>query len=210
MKKSILTLSFILLTFVAHAQNCPTKPSCEELGYLYTQDDCKEHKMLKCPLDKNKVFCNKTKETLKYTGKRCSVGDIFSIDYRKCTTEKNSPSDYIFIEDIQQKSSPIAITLQQEESSLFQGTFDDTKKLTSQQNERAITKTQLQKILRYFLLHYEHRCVVTKEGLVHIEETTGKLKDINSEDDFKLCTTEQTAPQGYYYDLRIARLNYKL
>ena len=208
MKKSTITLLFIFVSSIAYAQNCPTKPSCEELGYSFTQNDCAGQKALRCPLDKSYFFCHKAKGNNGYTGKRCITGDVFSIKHRRCTTEKNAPYDYIFIEESEQKSSPVAITLQQKEAFLQQGSFDDAQNLVSLKNDRMITKLQLQKILRYFLLHYEYRCVVTKEGVVYIDETTGILTDINSEEDFKLCTNEKTASQGNYYNLRIARLNY--
>ena len=40
------------------AQTCVTPPSCEELGYTLSADDCINMHVLKCPFDKNKLYCN--------------------------------------------------------------------------------------------------------------------------------------------------------
>ena len=37
------------------AQTCVKPPSCEELGYTYTEADCGENGILRCPTDLSKV-----------------------------------------------------------------------------------------------------------------------------------------------------------
>lgn len=59
MKKLALTLSAALLSATAvQAQNCAVPPSCEELGYTQTANDCIGMQTLKCPLDMTKMSCH--------------------------------------------------------------------------------------------------------------------------------------------------------
>ena len=52
---------FLLTAFSVEqvrAQTCVVPPTCEELGYDMTEDDCDDTtKYLKCPFDKTKVYC---------------------------------------------------------------------------------------------------------------------------------------------------------
>lgn len=65
MKKTSLLIGTALI-FGAHAATaaedyaCATPPSCAELGYNQTVNDCAGKKMIKCPFDTAKVFCGET------------------------------------------------------------------------------------------------------------------------------------------------------
>ena len=40
------------------AQSCTIPPTCESLGYDKNPSDCVDKAVLKCPLDKTKIFCS--------------------------------------------------------------------------------------------------------------------------------------------------------
>ena len=60
------------------AVNCQTLPSCDELGYGWTAEECAGQKILKCPFDENALYCtNPAGET------ECQVGSVLYND-KKC------------------------------------------------------------------------------------------------------------------------------
>ena len=61
MKKEILAAAAVsgslLMISGAWAQTCVTPPSCEELGYTFSAEDCEGVRSLICPFDSSKYFC---------------------------------------------------------------------------------------------------------------------------------------------------------
>ena len=51
------------------AIDCAVPPTCEELGYVLTEDDCDGRATLTCPFDTSKVFCDVSCEDLGYPNK---------------------------------------------------------------------------------------------------------------------------------------------
>ena len=75
------------------AIDCAVPPTCEELGYVLTEDDCDGRATLTCPFDTSKVFCGVSCEELGYvytgTLTEClydgtKVFCPFGSDYFKC------------------------------------------------------------------------------------------------------------------------------
>ena len=75
------------------AIDCAVPPTCEELGYVLTEDDCDGRATLTCPFDTSKVFCDVSCEELGYvhTGifTECLYNGTkvfcpFGSDYFKC------------------------------------------------------------------------------------------------------------------------------
>ena len=75
------------------AIDCAVPPTCEELGYVLTEDDCDGRATLTCPFDTSKVFCGVSCEELGYvhTGifTECLYNGTkvfcpFGSDYFKC------------------------------------------------------------------------------------------------------------------------------
>ncbi len=62
MKKEILAAAAVsgslLMISGAWAQTCVTPPSCEELGYTFSAEDCEGVRSLICPFDSSKYFCS--------------------------------------------------------------------------------------------------------------------------------------------------------
>lgn len=77
MKKSnLLTTAaavMLLTATAATAQTCIKTPSCADLGYTKTADDCSGKTILKCPLDNTQVYCPGYEETLR----TYKVGDTY-------------------------------------------------------------------------------------------------------------------------------------
>ncbi len=65
------------------AIDCATPPSCADLGYTMTADDCDGKDTLKCPFDQTKAFCVSTPATTV----TCTVGAILYNDL-KCYNKK--------------------------------------------------------------------------------------------------------------------------
>ncbi len=57
MKKYLLLCTALTISSSAYALDCATPPTCDELGYTMSSDDCAGQFMLKCPFDETKVFC---------------------------------------------------------------------------------------------------------------------------------------------------------
>lgn len=45
----------------AQAQTCTRLPTCEELGFTKSETDCNGKSMVRCPLNKGKVYCEEGK-----------------------------------------------------------------------------------------------------------------------------------------------------
>ena len=59
------------------ALDCGVKPTCAELGYTDTADQCDDSGMLKCPFDETAVFCRKKAPVI---GVGCEVGSVLYSD----------------------------------------------------------------------------------------------------------------------------------
>lgn len=60
-KTTIIGAALLMAVFgikTVKAQTCIKPPSCEELGYTYTEADCGENGILRCPTDLSKVHCS--------------------------------------------------------------------------------------------------------------------------------------------------------
>ncbi len=53
---TILTLS-LLFSNLTMAQSCKVPPSCADLGYTMSQQDCSGKDYIKCPFDNSKIYC---------------------------------------------------------------------------------------------------------------------------------------------------------
>ncbi len=88
MKISYLFTSFIAWACFFNSQalaatpSCATPPSCEDLGYNMSTDQC-DGFMLKCPFDQSKAFC----ASYKQSSGICDVGMIYDITTHKCHNE---------------------------------------------------------------------------------------------------------------------------
>ena len=59
MKKYLLLCSALTVASSAHAVlNCATPPTCAQLGFTMSADECAGKFTLKCPFDNTKVFCS--------------------------------------------------------------------------------------------------------------------------------------------------------
>lgn len=83
-------ISYLLTSFVAWGcffnsqalaatPSCATPPSCEELGYTMSTDQCAGF-MLKCPFDQNKAFC----ASYKSGSGICDPGMMYDITTHEC------------------------------------------------------------------------------------------------------------------------------
>ena len=57
MKKLFSLILSVSFANIAYAQTCTQTPSCEDLGYTMSSDDCKNGEGLKCPFDETKMYC---------------------------------------------------------------------------------------------------------------------------------------------------------
>ena len=109
MKKYLLLTGAALIGLSGSAYaaiNCAVPPTCDELGYAYTADQCEDQAMLKCPSDITKVFCRTPKSL--YIPVTCTVGAILYDDL-KCYD--NIPSDKTAIGIVSDASKKQAIAL---------------------------------------------------------------------------------------------------
>ena len=51
----------ILYVSAVQAQTCTRLPTCEELGFTKSEADCNGKSMIRCPLNKGKVYCEEGK-----------------------------------------------------------------------------------------------------------------------------------------------------
>ena len=51
----------ILYVSAVQAQTCTRLPTCEELGFTKSEADCNGKSMVRCPLNKGKVYCEEGK-----------------------------------------------------------------------------------------------------------------------------------------------------
>ena len=90
------------------AIDCAVPPTCDELGYAYSADWCKDQAVLKCPFDQTKVFCGEPKDP--DPSVTCTVGAILYNDL-KCYDEV--PSGKTAIAVVFDTSERLAIALNQ-------------------------------------------------------------------------------------------------
>ncbi len=60
-KTTIIGAALLMAVFgikTVKAQTCIKPPSCAELGYVYSEAECGETDILRCPTDLSKVYCN--------------------------------------------------------------------------------------------------------------------------------------------------------
>ena len=88
------------------AIDCAAPPTCDELGYAYSADWCKDQAVLKCPFDNAKVFCGEPKDP--DPSVTCTVGAILYNDL-KCYDEV--PSGKTAIGVVFNTSKRLAIAL---------------------------------------------------------------------------------------------------
>ena len=84
MRKYLLLAGAALLGLSGSAYasiNCAVPPTCDELGYAYTADQCEDQAILKCPFDQEKVFCGEPAIAV-----TCTVGAVLYDDL-KCYDE---------------------------------------------------------------------------------------------------------------------------
>ena len=90
------------------ALDCTTPPSCDELGYAYAANWCKDQAVLKCPFDQTKVFCGEpVNPTLPVT---CKVGSLLYNDL-KCYDV--APGDKAVIGVVFDNSKKLAVSITQ-------------------------------------------------------------------------------------------------
>lgn len=77
-----LVLTIIGAANAAMALDCTQRPTCEELGYTSTPDECVGGKMAKCPWDYNAVFCMEKSKFNADLSVNCEVGDILYSDLK--------------------------------------------------------------------------------------------------------------------------------
>ena len=102
------------------ALDCNTPPTCDELGYAYSADWCKDQAVLKCPFDQTKVFCGEPKDP--DPSVTCTVGAILYNDL-KCYDEV--PSGKTAVAVVFDTSKRLAIALDRKSSILWGGNGTD-------------------------------------------------------------------------------------
>ena len=105
------------------AIDCAVPPTCDELGYAYSADRCKDQAVLKCPFDQTKVFCGEPD-----TSVTCTVGAVLYNDL-KCYDEK--PNDKIAIAVVFDTSKKLAIALDRKSSIPWGDSSTDISGLTN-------------------------------------------------------------------------------
>ena len=83
MKKYLLLGTSLIVASSAYAEfDCTKQPTCEDLGYLQTKEQCTGKNMLKCPFETDKVFCTgESSGGNAGTGQGCdAVGDVLYSD----------------------------------------------------------------------------------------------------------------------------------
>ena len=91
------------------ALDCGPVPSCEELGFTNTADECGDSGMLKCPFDETAVFCRKKALV---TGVGCEVGSVLYSDLN-CYKPDAAPSGLTAIGVVFDTYKKLAVALDQ-------------------------------------------------------------------------------------------------
>ena len=105
------------------AIDCTVPPTCEELGYAYPADWCKDQAVLKCPFDQTKVFCGEPSSSV-----TCKVGSILYNDL-KCYDE--APNGKTAIAVVFDHNKKLAIALDKKSSIQWGGYGTDISTLTT-------------------------------------------------------------------------------
>ena len=100
------------------AINCAVPPTCDELGYAYTADDCAGQSTLKCPFDQEKVFCGEPAKPS--TAVTCTVGAVLYDDL-KCYDK--APDGKTAIAVVFDTSKRLAISLSAGVNNVQWGSF---------------------------------------------------------------------------------------
>ena len=102
------------------ALDCGPVPSCEELGFTNTADQCSgDGSMVKCPFDETAVFCRK-----KATGIGCEVGSVLYSDLN-CYDPDAAPSGLTAIGVVFDTDKKLAIGLNTETKLVWGGKGTD-------------------------------------------------------------------------------------
>ena len=117
-----LVLTIIGAANAAMALDCTQRPTCEELGYTSTPDECVGGKMAKCPWDYNAVFCM---EKGKNTGIGCEVGSVLYSDLN-CYNPDVAPSGLTAIGVVFDSENRLAVALDFESSRWTEAEYADT------------------------------------------------------------------------------------
>ena len=110
MRKYLLLTGAALIGFSGAAYaaiDCAVPPTCDELGYAYTADDCTGQSTLKCPFDQTKLYCTEPGGK-QATAVTCTVGAILYDDL-KCYDE--APSGKTAIGVVFDHNKKLAIAL---------------------------------------------------------------------------------------------------
>lgn len=90
---------------LSKAEECTKIPTCEELGFTHTEEECKGQNTLHCSFDTSKIFCTEKEETTQ----TCSLLDILYSDMT-CSPNPNPNKTPIGIVFSPEKRLAIALT----------------------------------------------------------------------------------------------------
>ena len=74
-------LAVLAIPLQANASSCPTTPTCEGLGYTYSESETGQYNFVRCPLDTTRVFYYRPEDI------PCSPGMIYDMTVHKCYNE---------------------------------------------------------------------------------------------------------------------------
>ena len=126
MRKYLLMAGAALIGFSGAAYaaiDCAVPPTCDELGYAYSANWCKDQAILKCPFDQTKVFCGEPDNSVE-----CQIGSVLYDDF-KCYDE--APSGKTAIGVVFDTSKKLAIALEQHSGIPWGGYGTDISTLTN-------------------------------------------------------------------------------
>lgn len=113
MKKYLLLASVVLAGTVVGgayaAIDCSTPPSCGEMGYSYSEDQCSGQKILRCPFDETQVFCSEPSGSSLSEEIPCEIGSVL-YDDKKCYTSAPSGKNPIGVVFNTDKRLAISVT----------------------------------------------------------------------------------------------------
>ncbi|MBE6443504.1 MAG: hypothetical protein E7020_02410 [Alphaproteobacteria bacterium] len=95
MKKYLLLCSALVVASSAYALDCATPPTCEDLGFTMSADECAGKFTLKCPFDNTNVFCGMNIND--GTACQSKIGDMTVIT--SSSTLLGSGTDYLYPEN---------------------------------------------------------------------------------------------------------------
>lgn len=142
---SLSALAFSLTIPNVMAQTCVVPPTCEELGFIKTENDCLGRTILKCPFNKAMVFCAMLEESGAEI-EAPKIGDILYSDMTWSTTldTKRTPIGIIF-----EPTERRAIALKDLTGTYAWGSETNPVNEVLINTENASGKTNTQKIIAY-------------------------------------------------------------